>query len=140
MQNSVCYRMYLECCSRRSICLTPKPERLLFERNRHYSDERKMAHRNRLQFKYVSQINFYCQNTFTVEQIWQEFISTSDLKQIETLLQVLASKLYDFLIFTSVRSTTKPIRFPWHCFERLIRYGNNFGPPSIAWRTCWIIR
>jgi len=71
-----------------------------------------MAHRKDFNLStYHKVIPIVKTDIITVEQQWQEFNSSSDLKQIETLLQTLASKLYDFLIFANVRSTTKHIRF-----------------------------
>jgi len=92
-----------------------------------------MAHRNIPQFKYYHKvISIVKTDIFRVEQQWQQFNSTSDLKHIDTLLQALESKLYDFHIFASVRSTTKPIGFRWYCFESLLRYGNHFGNSDLV--------
>jgi len=46
--------------------------------------------------KYHKVISIVKANIFTVEQQGYEFTSISDLKQIETLLQALESKHYDF--------------------------------------------
>jgi len=73
---TLCYKMYLEHCSSRIICPTPKHECLLFE-----------------------VISVVKTDVFTVEHQGKEFTSISYSKQIETFLQTLESKIYYFHLF-----------------------------------------
>jgi hypothetical protein len=69
MQTSQCYRMYLEYCSNRTICLTPKPQCLLLERDRDYSESE--TWRITIDFNlstYHEVISIVKADIFTVEQ------------------------------------------------------------------------
>ena len=119
--------MYLEYSSSRTICPIPKPHCLLLERDRN-SDKRHLAHRDRFHFRY------YCHDVifivkaaiFTVEQQGQVFTLISNLKHIETLLQALESKLYNFHHFVpGLDRRRSQLDFGGTVLKALFRTGTN---------------